>query len=216
MDADLEFTKRDAATSKQVVVPTGVSHPALYRQLLQWRQQVAERNGTSVRDVLPSASLKELVTHLPTDNSQLRLIPGFGKSRLRRYGQELCELIRKFRAEQRIPENETTQPARKQPSASETKRHSFALFQSGKSIDEIAAERHLARGTIEGHLSHFIGLGELDVHSVLDRETVDTIQQFLLARPEAAAAEAKAHFGDKYSYGELKMVINHVLKNKAR
>jgi hypothetical protein len=34
-------------------------------------------------------------------------------------------------------------------------------------------------------LSHFIGLGELDIYSVLDRETVADIQQFLQARPEA-------------------------------
>jgi hypothetical protein len=81
-------------------------------------------------------------------------------------------------------------------------------------VDEIAAERRLARSTIEGHLSHFIGLGELDIYSVLDRETVADIQQFLQAQPEAAAAEAKSHFGEKYSYGELKMVIRHVQKHK--
>ena len=77
-------------------------------------------------------------------------------------------------------------------------------------MEEIAAARGLARGTIEGHLSHFIGLGELDIYAVLDRETVAEIQQFLQARPEAVAAEAKSHFGDKYSYGELKMVMRHV------
>ena len=40
------------------------------------------------------------------------------------------------------------------------------------------------------------------------------IQQFLQAYPEAAAAEAKSHFGDKYSYGELKMVIRHVQQHR--
>jgi hypothetical protein len=216
VDAELDFSKSEAAAPEQMVVPEGVPHPALYRQLLQWRQQAAERNGVSVRDVLPSASLKDLVTHLPTDRSGLRRIHGIGKVRLRRYGRELCDLIRKFRADEQIAANETAKPARKPPATSETKRHSFALFQSGKSIDEIAAERRLARSTIEGHLSHFISVGELDVHAVLDRETVDTIQQFLAAQPEAAASEAKTHFGDEYSYGELKMVISHVLRNKSR
>jgi ATP-dependent DNA helicase RecQ len=89
------------------------------------------------------------------------------------------------------------------------------LFRAGKSVDEIAAERRLARSTIEGHLSHFIGLGDLDIYSVLDRETVADIQQFLQAQPEAAAAEAKSHFGEKYSYGELKMVIRHIQKDKS-
>jgi uncharacterized protein YpbB len=86
------------------------------------------------------------------------------------------------------------------------------LFRAGESMDEIAAERHLARSTIEGHLSHFIGLGELDIHEVLDRETVTDIQQFLQAQPEATVAEAKSHFGEKYGYGVLTMVIQHFRK----
>ena len=50
--------------------------------------------------------------------------------------------------------------------------------------------------------------------AVLDRETVADIQQFLRAQPEAGAAEAKSHFGEKYSYGELKMAIRHVQKHE--
>ena len=124
-------------------------------------------------------------------------------------------MIQEYCAEQQLPKNPTTTSARPQPRTSETKRHSFELFRVGKSVDEIAAERHLARSTIEGHLSHFIGLGELDIYSVLDRETVADIQQFFLATPEASAAEAKSHFGEKYSYGELSMVIRYVQYHKA-
>lgn len=32
--------------------------------------------------------------------------------------------------------------------------------------------------------------------------------------PEAAAVEAQSHFGVKYSYGELKMVIRHVQQHR--
>jgi hypothetical protein len=44
---------------------------------------------------------------------------------------------------------------------------------------------------------------------------VAEIQQFLQAHPEASAAEAKSHFAEKYSYGELKMVIRHVQKHRS-
>lgn len=33
---------------------------------------------------------------------------------------------------------------------------SFELLKSGKTIDEIAAERGFVRATIEGHLAHFV------------------------------------------------------------
>lgn len=225
-NAELEFTRSEAARpAKEMVVPKGVPHPELYQQLLHWRQQTAERRRVPVHDVLPSVSLKELVTHLPTDNSQLRLISGIGKARLKRYGKDLCELIQKFRKEQGIVKPTSKQPkttddrsktAPAKSTTSETKAISFALFQSGKSIAEIAAERSLVPATIEGHLAHFIGLGELDIHAALDRETVDAIQQFLTTHPDAGAAEARSHFGNKYSYGQLKMVMSHVLRNQSR
>jgi hypothetical protein len=165
-------------------------------------------------EILPNASLRELVTCLPTDKAQVREVRGIGKARLRRYCREISEMIQKYCAEQQRSKNPTATPVRPQPRTSETKLLSFELFQAGKSLDEIATERRLARSTIEGHLSHFIGIGDLDIYSVLDRETVADIQEFLLAKPEAAAAEAKSHFGEKYSYGELKMVIRHVQKHK--
>ena len=218
VDAELDYTKSRSASPKQTVVPKGISHPELYRQLLQWRHEAAERDGDTVSRVLPNRTLKELVTHLPTDKSRLRHIHGIGKARLQRYGRELCNLIQKFRSEHKIAASETAEPKpeRQSSAASETKRHSLALFQSGKSLDEIATERRLARSTIEGHLSHFIGVGELDVHAILDRETVDTIQRFLKSQPEAVIADVKSHFGDKYSYGVLKMVMSHMLKNQSR
>jgi hypothetical protein len=216
VNAELDFAKAaSASTQGPLVVPKGVPHPALYRHLLEWREQTSQRSGRPPREVLPNASLRELVTYLPTDNAQLRQIHGIGKTRLRRYGREISELVRTYCAEQQLPEPVTT-PARPQPRTSETKRHSLGLFRAGKSVDEIAAARGLARGTIEGHLSHFIGLGELDIDAVLDRETVADIQQFLQARPEAVAAEVKAHFGDKYSYGELQIVIRHVQHERSR
>jgi hypothetical protein len=214
VNAELDFAKAAPASSRDsLAVPKGVPHPALYRHLLQWREEASKRSGRPPREVLPNATLRELVTYLPTDNGQLRQIHGIGKARLRRYGKEISELIRTYCAEQQLQESATT-PARPQPRTSETKRHSLESFRAGKSVDEIAAERRLARGTIEGHLSHFIGLGELDIYSVLDRETVADIQEFLQAQPEASAAEAKSHFGDKYSYGEWKMVIRHAQQHR--
>ena len=216
VNAELEFARAVPATSRNpLVVPKEVPHPTLYGHLLQWRDQTSQQDGRAPWEILPNATLRELVTYLPTDNAQLREITGIGKARLRRYGKEISELIQQYRAEQQLPDHPTTTPARPQPRTSETQRHSLELFRAGKSVDEIAAERHLARSTIEGHLSHFIGLGELDIHSVLDRETVTDIQQFLAAQPEAAVAEAKSHFGEKYSYGVLRMVIRHAHKHKA-
>jgi hypothetical protein len=151
------------------------------------------------------------VTNLPTDGNELRAVRGIGKARRGAYGQEIIEMILQYLGGQQVAPNKSppTKP-RTQPHTSETKLHSFNLFRAGKTVEEIAAERRLARSTIEGHLAHFIGLGELDVHSVLDPQTVADIQQFLKSNPDAGVAEAKSHFGEKYSYGELTLVTSHI------
>ena len=87
---------------------------------------------------------------------------------------------------------------------------SLELFKSGKTVDEIAAERSFARSTIEGHLAHFVGLGELDVFALMPREQVEEIERFFREQNTASSAEAKAHFGEKYSYGEIKLVLQHL------
>jgi uncharacterized protein YpbB len=84
---------------------------------------------------------------------------------------------------------------------------SLELFKAGKNLDEIAAERGFVRSTIEGHLAHFVGIGELDIFALLERDQVAEIEQFFRKNNTASSAEAKAHFQDTYSYGQLKMVL---------
>ncbi len=211
IDADLDFeAKPVVALGTQSQVPNDVPHPALYRKLQQWREQMAEQHGVTVRDVFPHDSIGELVTYLPTNNANLRLIRGIGKARLKRYGKEISDIIRTFCQENQLPSDRMTARDAPRPPTSDTKFCSFEMFRAGKGIEQIAAERSLSRSTIEGHLSHFIGLGQLDVFDVLEREKIVDIQQFVAAKSGAAIAEARSYFGDKYSYGELKLVFSHL------
>ncbi|MEZ6096438.1 MAG: helix-turn-helix domain-containing protein [Pirellulaceae bacterium] len=209
INAELDFLKTQASRSfKKVVVPRDISYPELYRQLFDWREQTAEQNGKSPNDVLPRATLRELVLQLPASTNQLRNVSGIGKTRLRQYGDDIIKLIENFCIEKQVPQNDGP-AAQVQSKTSETKRVSFDMFRDGKGIDAIAAERGLVRSTIEGHLAHFVLLGELSIGEVLDNQTIDEIQQFLLEHPSATASEAKSHFGEKYGYGEFKLVMSH-------
>lgn len=207
VNAELDFEKSESDSSRTRLAMDGVQHPALYRQLFEWRERTAQRHGQPVADVVPDRSLRELVKFLPTDDAQLRLVRGIGKERRQRYGQEIVAVIQQYLANLG-PSAEMLN--RQRPRASQTRSLTLELLRAGKSVEEIAAARCLARGTIEGHLAHFIELGELDVYSVLDQETVEDILQLLTNRPDIALAEAKSHFGEKYSYGQLKLVLSHL------
>ena len=52
----------------------------------------------------------------------------------------------------------------------ETKKTTLYMFRSGKSIEEIAAERKFAISTIEGHLCEFILTGDVSVNQFVSPE----------------------------------------------
>ena len=56
-----------------------------------------------------------------------------------------------------------------------TQRLSLHLFKEGKSIADIATERNLSPGTIEGHLASFIASGDVDVLDLVSQERLDMI-----------------------------------------
>lgn len=83
---------------------------------------------------------------------------------------------------------------------------SFKLYKAGKTIEEIAKERELVTGTIEGHLSQYIQKGELDPYEVVDKQKLDNIMT--LIGPETQGMnDIKAKLGSEYTYGEVKVAM---------
>jgi hypothetical protein len=58
-------------------------------------------------------------------------------------------------------------------------------------------------------------LGELDIHDVLEKQQLDEIAEFFTKNNTQATAAAKEHFGDKYSYGELRLVVGWLRRENA-
>jgi hypothetical protein len=170
---------------------------------------MAEELDKAVHEVLPARSLNELVMLLPVDRASLKNISGIGKSKLKRFGADLIGIVQKYCDEKNLtPKPTAPEPAA--PAKGNTKRVSFNLYKAGKTIADIAAERNLAVSTIEGHLAYFIARRELDISEFLTKEQVEEIAGFFEARKTESLSEAKAHFGDRFLYGQLRMVLEHM------
>ncbi|MBC7776221.1 MAG: helix-turn-helix domain-containing protein, partial [Phycisphaerae bacterium] len=211
-DAELDFraTKSIAIPTERSGIPKDTPHPALFALLKNWRGEVAEVNGVELYEVLPTRSLLEIVQFLPQNLVALKKIKGIGEVKIKQFGPDLLTMIQAYCAEHRIEADQLPEMPLEKASKTETKTLSFELFKSGKTIDEIAQERGFVRTTIEAHLATFVGLGELDIFALMDREPVAEIEQFFREHNTQASGEAKAHFGEKYSYGELKMVLQYM------
>ena len=93
----------------------------------------------------------------------------------------------------------------------DSKEISLALFRQGLQLPEIARKRNFAVATIEGHLSHFVEKGTLDVFELIDQKKYDVLAQCIKEKADAETlTDLKNKLGDGYSFGEMKIVMAHL------
>jgi hypothetical protein len=214
-NAEIDF-KAAPSSAGSTRKPKDVPHGALYVALREWRNSVASERDLSVYMVLPQKSLQELVKLLPTTLGELELVKGIGKTKVKHFGKEIVEIIREYCEENRIQKNTAAIAAKRKEDKEklDTKRSSLELFKSGKVIREVAIERGMAYGTIEGHLIHFIGTGELDIYSVFKKENIDQVIAYLEENRVTSLTQIKAALGETISYSEIRAVQLY-LRNQA-
>jgi len=161
--------------------------------------------------IFSQKALIELVNYLPTESDTLQLINGLGSRKIEQFGADIIQMIQHYCNENNIEKGEIplkdVSKKDKKPKV-DTKKVSFELFQSGKTIVEIAKGRQLAVNTIESHLAHYVKLGELDVKQFLDEHKLKNIVAYFKKVESKSFGEAKTHFGDEVSYGELRMGLS--------
>jgi len=193
-----------------------VVHPELYKILRTWCNQKAEELNVDTFMVLPYKTLIELIDQLPNSIAELKRVKGFGAKKVNQFGKEIVEIVTAYRIKMNIPDHPhiPEPPALIKSPKVDSKLITLQLFKSGKSITDIAKERQMAISTIEGHLSHFIGNGELGLEKLLSPEKITLITDWYLQNPMPALGPAKAELGDNVSYSELSFVLKYLIYTK--
>ncbi|EAY29376.1 helicase, putative [Microscilla marina ATCC 23134] len=86
---------------------------------------------------------------------------------------------------------------------------SLELYQTGKSLEEIAVERGLTPATIEGHLSRFVESGQLSVTDFLPQSDLDIILAKAALLQTTSLQVLKEALQHVYDYPQLKMALAH-------
>ncbi len=184
----------------------------LYRNLKLWRAGKADSLGIPAYQVIPNKTITGICASLPVTLKELKAVHGIGKMKLAQFGEEILEVVRIYREEKTDLHSDIRyEPEQEIKKEKESTRHiSLNLYKSGKSINEIAAERGLTVSTIERHLAYFISTGELDISSFLSSDKVTEISEYFLKQNSRKLNPAKEYFGERVTYGELHLVLAHM------
>ncbi|MES3018952.1 MAG: HRDC domain-containing protein [Bacteroidota bacterium] len=209
-DIEIDQSASKSSTSPKTSLSKNISHPKLYQLLNDWRQELAEEKNAPVYLVLAQKSLLELVKMLPSTLAELESIKGIGKMKVKQFGSDILEMINSYCRDQGVERGSLEIPVKETRVKIDTKQVSLSLFQSGKTISDIAIERSLTSGTIESHLANFIISGEVSVFDIVSKIKVARIMAFIVQNPGKSTSETKMALGETISYGDLKAVTNHL------
>lgn len=98
----------------------------------------------------------------------------------------------------------------------DTKQVSLQLFREGLSLDKIAERRSLVRGTIEGHLAHFVKEGIVTADRLIDAERLKKIMKTIDESDTTLSSAVKEKLGGEYSYSEIKIGLAHYAFTESR
>ncbi|MEJ6982064.1 HRDC domain-containing protein [Pedobacter sp. P351] len=211
VNAEIDYTSETkSAQTNHVRVAEKIPHPELYSTVKSWRDTLATERNVPVYIVLPQKSLVELVEKLPSNFAELESIKGIGKMKVKQYGLEILEMINSYCNKKDIERSPMRITIIEEKNKIDTKKVSFDLYKEGKTILEIAQLRGFSATTIEGHLAHYIGSGEISVFELVSKVKVAKIMAQIIQHPGLTTGETKTALGPDISYGELKAVMNHL------
>ena len=87
----------------------------------------------------------------------------------------------------------------------DTKEVSLELHKEGKTIAEIARDRKMVIGTIEGHLAHYVAKQEISAKDILGSKKLDKILKTIRELKTMQMNPIREHLGRDYSFGEIKI-----------
>jgi len=209
------FLTKEKPKKPRKTVVDGTTNVELFELLRELRNTIAEREDLVHFQIFTQKSLYEMCETLPTSQSELLNVNGFGKTRVAKYGNEIIKIIRAYCEENDIEMSngkemfEEAKPKRKR---GDTKETSLQIFKTGKSIDQIAFERDLNVNTIFGHLASFIPSGEIKITELISEKHYKELKALIPKQTFENLSDLKSKIANKYSYGEIRLVLDDISK----
>jgi len=207
------FLGKEKPKKARKSVIDGTTNIELFELLRELRNQIAQEKDLIHYQIFTQKALYEICETLPTNKKELLDVNGFGKTRVQKYGNQILEVIRNYCDENDIAtskEVEIFDISKPKRQKGETKLISLQLFKSGKAPEQIAFERELNVNTVIGHLATFISSGEVKITDLISERHYKELKEIIPKHKFDNLSELKHQIDDKYTYGELRLVLEDI------
>jgi len=206
----LMSTEKKPAAIRAGDIPCDVG---LFEKLRTLRKQLADEAGVPPYIVFTDVTLRHMAREYPQTLQAMSAIPGIGERKLADYGGLFMAVVMGWvdsgNEKQVFPPLELASPAprpAKPAGTNGTASISMELFEAGKSIAAIAAERGLAENTIESHIAQAIEAGrDVDLRRVCTDDEERDMRAALAGYSDIALKPVFDHLGGCISYGKLRI-----------
>ncbi|WP_316746512.1 helix-turn-helix domain-containing protein [Pedobacter gandavensis] len=89
----------------------------------------------------------------------------------------------------------------------DTKEVSLEMLKAGKTLSEIASERKMVIGTIEGHLAFYVAKHEVSAKDIIGKKKLDKILKAIQDLKTLQMNPIREHLGRDYTFGEIKIGV---------
>ncbi len=208
------LTKPMRAPEKKTSSTGDLAHDEmLFHQLRQLRKNVADERDVPAYVVFSDVALRQMSREYPVNEREFMQISGVGSRKLQEFGVIFLKAIADYleaQPRQSFSRDSSSSPppsgASKNKPLGATVQETLRGFQSGLTVEAIAMQRGLVRGTIYGHLEQAIQAGETIDHTRL--LTSDQQSQIAVAFAQTGFGNltgAKELLGDLFDYGQLRL-----------
>lgn len=185
--------------------------PTLYKMLCDLRKDFSKKLDLPQYVIFQDTSLNAMSTLYPVTIDELKNIPGVGEGKAKRYGNEFCELIRKY-----CEENEIDRPmdivVKTVPDKSRNKLSIIKSVDAEKSLDEIARLLGISEAEVLEEMEAIVYSGtKLNIDYMLeemevDQDVVDDIYDYFRQSKTDNIEKAMDELDETYYEEDIRLV----------
>ena len=96
----LPSAKKPSEKKRRAETFSNPTEQKLWDKLRAFRREIAQKQGVPAYLIFHDATLRDLVEEMPQTHAELRCIHGFGKAKLKNYGQDILTILSEFQQEE--------------------------------------------------------------------------------------------------------------------